>query len=94
MSCEQCNDEMRSVIRRQNRTLRLVNRNLRRKIEGIEIHSDEVFFTLCNTDPRAEMVLREICERAGIAFSTDDYDDESFVDSVVNALTASSNPTF
>lgn len=92
MACENCSDEMRSAVRSQNRALRLVNRNLRKKTNELQEHSDEVFLALCETNPISELVLREICEKAGIVFSTDDY--ETMADSVVNALTSSSNPTF
>ncbi len=91
MSCENCNDELRSVYRLQNRTLRIVNRNLRRRLETSEKHADEVFFSLCETDPRAESVLREVCEKAGIEFSADDYD--NIADKLIERLTTSSNPT-
>lgn len=91
MPCENCTDELRSVYRSQNRTLRLVNRNLRRKLTAVEEHSDEVFLSLCETDPRAELVLREVCEKAGIEFSADGYDD--MADKLIERLTSSADPT-
>jgi hypothetical protein len=91
MACENCKniDDLRSATKVNNRALRIVNRNLRRREEALIAQRDATVEALLETPNEAEVALREIWEKTGMVFvgiSSDDY--EAIVKAVVALNTA------
>lgn len=74
MQCECEQFEDRSVVRLHNRALRSVNRGLRRAVERLKEHSDELFVALCGTDVRAKQAFGELWGSALFDCGPEDYD--------------------
>lgn len=95
MACEYCNNDLKSVTRAQNKTLRTVNRLLRRRQEQIQKETDETIAVLFEAPTAAELALRKIWEETGIdSCGPDDY--EMIAEVVVGyhkLAAASANPT-
>lgn len=81
-------DELRSITRLHNKTLRNVNRLLRRRQEQIAADTDEKIAALFEGQSLAEHALEEIWEKAGLSIicSPDDY--QAIVDVCVEQLAA------
>lgn len=91
MACEICkgNEDVRSVTRQQNRALRIVNRNLRRREEALIAQRDATVEALLETPNEAEEALREIWEKTDwlqSQCSSDDY--SSIVKHCIEGLNA------
>lgn len=76
MTCENCStqDEVRSVTRLQNRTLRNVNRLLRRRQEQIREETDRTVAALFEGSSTAENALGELWGSALFDCGPEDYD--------------------
>jgi hypothetical protein len=87
--CEHCNyDVERSITRVHNRALRRVNKLLRRSVDDLKEHADDVFATLCATEQsnQAEMAFRELWERGGFQPPIGPQDYEAVVERCLAAL--------
>jgi hypothetical protein len=75
-----------SVLRRNNRVRRGVERKLRRILEDQRNRLDLMFTALCDADTTAQDAIQEIWERGGLNCSPDDV--QSIIDLTVEALHA------
>ena len=80
--------EEQSVVRLHNRALRSVNRGLRRQVERLKTHSDDLFIALCDTDVAAVQAMRRLWEEGGFQPPCGPEDYQEIVDVSIRALRA------
>ena len=60
-------NELDQVLRRQNRALRIVQRQLRRALKNMIEYSDNLFLELCDTDKEAERAMEKLWTLGGLS---------------------------
>ena len=76
MACESCKylEDVRSATRQQNRALRIVNRNLRRREEALVAQRDATVEALLETPNEAEEAFGELWGSALFDCGPQDYE--------------------
>ncbi len=79
-------EELTSVVRHHNRTLRKVNKALRTAHRLTQEYNDSLFTELCDSSTEAERALRRLWEEGGLESlcSPEDYD--TIVNTAIKAL--------
>lgn len=67
--------EFTEVVRRHNRVLRRLVGNLRRNVQRRGEVADNLFVALCETNPAAELAMRELWESGEFTCGPQDYDE-------------------
>lgn len=75
------------VLRRQNRALRGVNKQLRKAQKRAQHKMDELFMHMCETPTDAEQSLQRLWEEAGLDDVCGPEDYGAIVETVLNILT-------
>lgn len=88
MYCETCSEpiEVQNVVRKHNRMLRRIVGNLRRSVQRNAVSADNLFAALCDTDPAAELAMRELWEKGGFENACSPRDYDHIVDVCLRAL--------
>lgn len=73
VSFDETNDE-HDVVRRHNRVLRRIVSILRKRVRHGDERTDEIFTALCDTNPSAEVAMRELWENTAQVYDPQDYD--------------------
>ena len=74
------------VLRRQNRALRSVNKQLRRTQQKAQHKMDELFMHMCETPTDAEQALQRLWEEASLEYVCGPEDYGTIVETVLNIL--------
>jgi hypothetical protein len=67
-------EEIVDVLRSHRRTLRTVNKKIRKQVQELQDHADTLFAEICNTNDEAVLAMEKLATFGGFAIGPENYD--------------------
>ena len=77
-------EEIVDVLRSHRRTLRTVNKKIRKQVQELQDHADTLFAEICNTNDEAVLAMEKLATFGGLEIGPENYN--HVVESYISAM--------